>query len=483
MRLHLCELALRTGEWDLVARMLREWDQPSGEAHVAGPHARPLRRAAGRRPGRRRGGRADGRERDRGRDGDRRALGRARGAARAGIAALLRGDREPAAARLRWVWDYVVDAGVLDPGVFPVAADLVEAGGDADAVLARLRDAGDHPWARATLLRCEGAPEAVAAYRALGLQFDAARTLLAHGRREEAAAAFDALGSPGWAASLERTSLPSSGTATRSVSPSPCRRSRRSARVSVACETVSKWTATMRASGACAGERDDVVVVHHDRVALEEARGARVDDDRRRAGARRPRRGPRRRGSCRRRCRRVGSPGACSTKPETGAICSPISPVPWWPPVRAIAQVAERRVVRRTGPHVDEAVGAQALGVLRLAEQRAGRAGSSRRAVSSKWSLVQVGDEHGVEAGRRAPRRARAARRAGWGAGSACSGTAGARARGIELRIDEQRAGRRRATQQRRVADQGQVHVAMLAQDRHNIRRALAHVAVTHSAA
>jgi hypothetical protein len=118
----------------------------------------------------------------------------------AGIAALLRGDTETAAERLRWVWDYVVDAGVLDPGVFPVAADLVEAGGDADAVLAYLRAAGDHPWARATVLRCEGAvDDAVAAYRALGLEFDAARTLLAGGRGGEAAAAFDALGSPGWA--------------------------------------------------------------------------------------------------------------------------------------------------------------------------------------------------------------------------------------------------------------------------------------------
>ncbi len=71
----------------------------------------------------------------------------------AGIAALLRGDPETAASRLRWVWDYVVDAGVLDPGVFPVAADLVEAGGDADTVVAHLRAAGDHPWAQATLLR------------------------------------------------------------------------------------------------------------------------------------------------------------------------------------------------------------------------------------------------------------------------------------------------------------------------------------------
>jgi hypothetical protein len=81
-----------------------------------------------------------------------------------------------------------------------VAADLVEAGGDADAVIAYLRAARDHPWAQATLLRCEGEPSAVEAYRALGLKFDAARTLLALGRRGEAAAAFDALGSPGWAA-------------------------------------------------------------------------------------------------------------------------------------------------------------------------------------------------------------------------------------------------------------------------------------------
>jgi hypothetical protein len=67
-------------------------------------------------------------------------------------------------------------------------------------VLAYLRTAGDHPWARATVRRCEGAvDDAVAAYRALGLEFDAARTLLAGGRGGEAAAAFDALGSPGWA--------------------------------------------------------------------------------------------------------------------------------------------------------------------------------------------------------------------------------------------------------------------------------------------
>ena len=59
---------------------------------------------------------------------------------------------------------------------------------------------------------------------------------------------------------LERHSSPSSGTLTRSVSPSSRSRSRRSARVSVLCETVSKWTATIRASGTSRGERDDVVV-------------------------------------------------------------------------------------------------------------------------------------------------------------------------------------------------------------------------------
>ena len=208
MRLHLCELALRTGEWDLVAGMLRDWDQPSGEAHVAGPQRDRCAALLA-------AGRGDAAEAERmaaiaiegatatGVRWDELEARRA-----AGIAALLRGDAEEAVARLRWVWDYVADAGVLDPGVFPVAADLVDAGGDADAVIARLRELPGHPWARATLLRCEGAFEAVEAYRALGLEFDAARTLLALGRREEAAAAFDALGSPGWAARAEPRSRP-----------------------------------------------------------------------------------------------------------------------------------------------------------------------------------------------------------------------------------------------------------------------------------
>ena len=85
-----------------------------------------------------------------------------------------------------------------------------------DAVTERLRAlaASDHPWAHATLARCEGRhDEAALAFEALGLRFDAARARLAHGRAlrrerqwraarealEGAAAAFEALGSPGWA--------------------------------------------------------------------------------------------------------------------------------------------------------------------------------------------------------------------------------------------------------------------------------------------
>ncbi len=44
-----------------------------------------------------------------------------------GTAALLAGEPEAAAERLRWVFDHVIAGGVRDPGTFPVAPDLVEA--------------------------------------------------------------------------------------------------------------------------------------------------------------------------------------------------------------------------------------------------------------------------------------------------------------------------------------------------------------------
>jgi DNA-binding NarL/FixJ family response regulator len=126
---------------------------------------------------------------------------------------------------------------VQDPGAFPVAGDLVEAlaeAGRLDAageVIGRLRDlaaAQQHPWGLATVTRsaavvtladgydeaaAAGLARAAAAYRALGLDFDAARTLLFLGRAqrrfkkraaarqslEQARSAFAQLGCPGWA--------------------------------------------------------------------------------------------------------------------------------------------------------------------------------------------------------------------------------------------------------------------------------------------
>ena len=135
------------------------------------------------------------------------------------------------------VWEHCEREGVLDPGAFPVAPDLVEALSE----LARLEDAAevarrlgelaaqqDHPWATASSKRCAGLlelatggdveagaaslAEATVDLEALGARFDAARCLLALGRAqrrlkqwgaareslERAAVSFAALGADGW---------------------------------------------------------------------------------------------------------------------------------------------------------------------------------------------------------------------------------------------------------------------------------------------
>jgi DNA-binding CsgD family transcriptional regulator len=135
------------------------------------------------------------------------------------------------------VWEHLEREGVEEPGVFPVAPDLVEASVElgelqrARLVTARLRELSSgqaHPWGLVTSERCEGLiglavafgdrasaalGEAARSYDAIGLRFDSARTLLALGRAlrrhrkwgaarealERAAAAFDELGSSGWA--------------------------------------------------------------------------------------------------------------------------------------------------------------------------------------------------------------------------------------------------------------------------------------------
>ena len=227
MQLHLCELTARTGDWPVVARMLADWTHPYGEDHISAPMGDRVAAlvAAGQ-------GRRD--------EAERLAERAIAGALAAGIrwdelearralglAALLGQDPALAAERLQVVWDYTERAGIGDPGIFPVAPDLVEALAatgrreQAQAVARRLAEATDHPWAAVAATRCEGILKldqdaldaAQAGYHRLGLHFDAARTLLvsaatarrnrrradARQRLEQAAEAFAALGSPGWA--------------------------------------------------------------------------------------------------------------------------------------------------------------------------------------------------------------------------------------------------------------------------------------------
>jgi DNA-binding CsgD family transcriptional regulator len=154
------------------------------------------------------------------------------------LAAVL--DHKPAAAveALREVWQHTEAEGVSEPGVFPVAPELVEVLAEvgeldeARVVTARLRELAQdqaHPWGLISVERCEAVvalagdtydTEAAArlvaaadAYEKLGLRFDAARSLLAAGRAarrfkqwglarsslEAAAATFEKIGSPAWA--------------------------------------------------------------------------------------------------------------------------------------------------------------------------------------------------------------------------------------------------------------------------------------------
>jgi DNA-binding CsgD family transcriptional regulator len=156
----------------------------------------------------------------------------------AGVAALLAADPGQAVTRLGAVWEHTEREGVADPGAFPVAGDLAEALAETGQVeaaaqvigrLAGLAAAQQHPWGLATTERSRAVVAlaggyddaaaarlagAAAAYRALGLGFDAARALLVLGRAQrrakkraaardalgQARAGFEALGCPGWAA-------------------------------------------------------------------------------------------------------------------------------------------------------------------------------------------------------------------------------------------------------------------------------------------
>ena len=236
-RLHLCELELRTGGWDEAERLLDEWAEFSERELLLWPMYERCRALLA-------AGRGDAGEAERWateaielaeRTGNRwdmlEAL-RARG-----IAALLSRAAPRAAGSLRAVWERTEREGVDDPGTYPVAPDLVEALVEAGELeeaqtvterLTALSEAQEHPWGLAGSRRCaalvrlgsaydERAAEelrlAAAAYGALGLPFERARSLLALGRAQRrakkwgtaresltrSAAAFDRLGSSGWA--------------------------------------------------------------------------------------------------------------------------------------------------------------------------------------------------------------------------------------------------------------------------------------------
>lgn len=239
LRLQICELELRVGRWDRVSALLDEWMHEYDEladSDTALVRCRALL-AFGR--------------------GDPAsaislaeqalALAQAGGIGRwqrlealraRGVAALLAGDPETAVECLHSVWEHTQAVGVEDPGVFPVAPELVMAltatGAVADAgtVTDRLLELAArqrHPWGLAAGARARGlvllaerddaaAAEALAEaaerFESLGMPFPAARSLvslgmaLRRGRQlrqaraslERAMAIFEELGSPGWVA-------------------------------------------------------------------------------------------------------------------------------------------------------------------------------------------------------------------------------------------------------------------------------------------
>jgi DNA-binding CsgD family transcriptional regulator len=150
------------------------------------------------------------------------------------MVALRTGSPEQAADDLGLVWRHAQTEGVLEPGAFPVAPELVEALVEAGELaearavterLARLAKRQEHPWGLASVKRCRALLRPRAEHRAatlqavagdlerLGLRFDAARSLLALGRTQrrakqwraarealaDAEEAFERIGSPGWA--------------------------------------------------------------------------------------------------------------------------------------------------------------------------------------------------------------------------------------------------------------------------------------------
>jgi DNA-binding CsgD family transcriptional regulator len=236
MRLHMCELHLRVGEWDSAEELLSEWAETADRQLMFRPKYERCRAVLA-------GGRGDlaatqewaaiaiARGRETGSRWD-----ELEGVRAGAIGSLLAREPAAAAAALLPVWSSLEAEGVDEPGVFPVAPELVQGlveAGDLEPAqrvtsrLAELAARDHHPWAAITVDRCQAMvtlagsgtdvaasqlEAAAEAYDAIGLRFDAARCRLSLGRAqrrrrqwgsargatEQAIAMFDAIGSPGW---------------------------------------------------------------------------------------------------------------------------------------------------------------------------------------------------------------------------------------------------------------------------------------------
>jgi DNA-binding NarL/FixJ family response regulator len=236
-RLHVCELELRAGGYDVASRLLSEWIEPGERELTQWPLVERCQALLAASRGQPAEARRWAAETIAGADAAHVRWDRLEALRALGTVALLEREAGEAAEALRAVWEHAEREGVEDPGVFPVGPDLVEALAElgefeeASAVTARLSELAErqeHPWGRASARRCaatvslaEGHDEqAVAAleraareYGSLGLAFDRARSLLGLGRAQRrfrkwgaardtlraAAAAFDELGAGGWA--------------------------------------------------------------------------------------------------------------------------------------------------------------------------------------------------------------------------------------------------------------------------------------------
>jgi DNA-binding NarL/FixJ family response regulator len=237
MRLHVCELHLRVGEWNAAEALLDEWAQSDDRELMFRPKYERCRALWA-------AGRGDSEQTERwaalavalGEETGSR-WDQLEGLRALAIGRLLARHPAEAAESLRTIWDHLVGEGVGEPGVFPVAPDLVQALTEIDELaqatavtdwLAELAERQSHPWGSITAERCRAVvalagsradpqaanalERAAAAYEAHGLRFDAARSRLSLGRAQrrlrqwgsarraldQAATAFAAMASPGW---------------------------------------------------------------------------------------------------------------------------------------------------------------------------------------------------------------------------------------------------------------------------------------------